>query len=175
MSKGNEVNRRDFLSSGAGAAALGKPDSFGSSCESYVRKRRVRVAICGLHGRGEDHLSNHSQISNAEIAAFCDIDENVLRQRLSQGEKMGLPKPAAYVDIRKLRKDKSIDAVSIATPNHWHTLIAIWACQAGKDVYVEKPCSHNFWEGKQLVKAAHRYNRLAADCKFRSRARFGTR
>ncbi len=121
---------------------------------------KVRVAICGLHGRGEDHLRNYSQISNVEIAAFCDIDDNVLRQRLAQAEKMGLPKPATYIDIRKLLEDKSIDAVSIATPNHWHTLMAIWACQAGKDVYVEKPCSHNFWEGKQLVKAAQRYNRV---------------
>jgi predicted dehydrogenase len=73
---------------------------------------------------------------------------------------MGLPKPVTYVDIRKLLEDKSIDAISIATPNHWHSLMAIWACQAGKDVYVEKPCSHNLWEGKQLVKASQRYNRI---------------
>ena len=62
--------------------------------------------------------------------------------------KMGLPKPQTYTDIRKLLEDKSIDAISIATPNHWHSLMAIWACQAGKDVYVEKPCSHNIWEGR---------------------------
>ena len=73
---------------------------------------------------------------------------------------MGLPKPATYTDVRKLLEDKSIDAISIATPNHWHSLIAIWACQAGKDVYVEKPCSHNIWEGRQLVSAAQRYNRI---------------
>ena len=69
---------------------------------------------------------------------------------------MGLKKPATFVDIRKLLDDKSIDAISIATPNHWHSLMAIWACQAGKDVYVEKPCSHNLWEAQQLVKAAPR-------------------
>ena len=68
--------------------------------------------------------------------------------------------PKTYTDIRKLLDDKSIDAVSIATPNHWHALMAIWACQAGKDVYVEKPCSHNLWEGRQLVLAAARYNRI---------------
>jgi predicted dehydrogenase len=90
----------------------------------------------------------------------CDVDDNVLRERLAQMEKMGLPKPATYTDIRKLLDDKSIDAVSIATPNHWHSLMAIWACQAGKDVYVEKPCSHNIWEGQQLVAAANKYNRI---------------
>jgi predicted dehydrogenase len=75
-------------------------------------------------------------------------------------EKMGLAKPSTFNDVRKLLEDKSIDAISIATPNHWHSLMAIWACQAGKDVYVEKPCSHNLWEGRQLVKAAQRYKRI---------------
>jgi predicted dehydrogenase len=121
---------------------------------------RVRVAICGLHGRGNDHLQNFAKIQNCQVAAFCDVDENVLNQRLTQAEKMGLQKPATFVDVRKLLDDKSIDAISIATPNHWHALMAIWACQAGKDVYVEKPCSHNFWEAQQLVKAAQKYNRM---------------
>jgi predicted dehydrogenase len=94
------------------------------------------------------------------VAALCDVDENVLRMRLDQMEKLGLPKPVTYTDIRKLLENQYIDAVSIATPNHWHSLMAIWACQAGKDVYVEKPCSHNLWEGQQLVKASQRYNRI---------------
>ena len=117
---------------------------------------RVRVAVCGLHGRGKDHIDGFSRVPNVEIAALCDVDENVLRKRL--GEVSG--KPQIYVDIRKLLEDKSIDAISIATPNHWHSLMAIWACQAGKDVYVEKPCSHNLWEGGQLVHAAEKYNRI---------------
>ena len=75
-------------------------------------------------------------------------------------EKRGIPKPATFVDVRKLLEDKSIDAISIATPNHWHSLMGIWACQAGKDVYVEKPCSHNLWEGKQFVAAAQKYGRM---------------
>ena len=75
-------------------------------------------------------------------------------------EKLGKPKPQTYKDMRKLLEDKSIDAISIASPNHWHTLMAIWACQAGKDVYVEKPCSHNIFEGKQFVRAARKYNRM---------------
>ena len=72
----------------------------------------------------------------------------------------GKKKPAAFTDVRKLLEDKSIDAISIATPNHWHSLIGIWACQAGKDVYCEKPCSHNIFEGRQLVAAAQKYNRI---------------
>ena len=73
---------------------------------------------------------------------------------------MGKKKPAAFTDFRKLLEDKSIDAISIATPNHHHTLQTIWACQAGKDVYVEKPCSHNMFEARQIVAAAKKYNRI---------------
>ncbi|HUV68926.1 MAG TPA: Gfo/Idh/MocA family oxidoreductase [Terracidiphilus sp.] len=151
----NNLNRRDFLSGGAasGVALMASGKVLGAN-------NRVRVAICGLHGRGGDHLKNFSKIPNVEIAALCDVDDNVLRQRTAQMEQMGLAKPATYTDVRKLLEDHSIDAISIATPNHWHSLIAIWACQAGKDVYVEKPCSHNLWEGQQLVKAAQRYKRI---------------
>jgi predicted dehydrogenase len=91
-----------------------------------------------------------------EIAALCDVDEDVLRKRVGEVS----AKPQSYVDVRKLLEDKSIDAISIATPNHWHSLMAILACQAGKDLYVEKPCSHNFWEGRQLVRAAEKYQRI---------------
>lgn len=160
--KSNSVSRRDFLKTGlatsAGLATAG--------AVTFMPKRvfgangRVRVAIVGLHGRGMNHVQSYSKIQNAEIAAVCDIDENVLRQRLQQMEKMGLPKPVSYIDIRKLLEDKSIDAISIATPNDWHSLMAIWGCQAGKDVYVEKPCTHNIWEGKRLVRAANTYNRI---------------
>ena len=161
MPNEKDLNRRDFLITGAaGLTALGSAAFLGRPGLVMGANDRVRVAICGVRGRGGDHLHNYSQLPNVQIAALCDIDENVLRQRLAQMEKMGLPKPATYTDVRKLLEDKSIDAISIATPNHWHSLIAIWACQAGKDVYVEKPCSHNLWEGKQLVSAAQRYNRI---------------
>ena len=91
---------------------------------------------------------------------MCDVDENVLNHRIGDAEKMQLARPKTYGDIRKLLEDKDIDAISIATPNHWHSLMAIWACQAGKDVYVEKPCSHNWFEGRQLVRAVEKYNRI---------------
>ena len=116
----------------------------------------VRVACVGLRGRGKDHLKAYGRIPNVEIAALCDIDEKVLNEAAGKLSK----RPATYSDLRKLLEDKSIDAISIATPNHWHTLQTIWACQAGKDVYVEKPCSHNMFEARQIVAAARKYDRM---------------
>jgi predicted dehydrogenase len=156
----SDLTRRDFLKTTAKTTAgLGALTgiTFLTRPERVLGANdRVRVAVCGLHGRGKDHLDAYSHLSGVEIAALCDVDENVLRKCL--GEVGG--KPQTYVDVRKLLEDKSIDAISIATPNHWHSLIGIWACQAGKDVYVEKPCSHNLWEGSQLVRAAEKYQRI---------------
>jgi len=120
----------------------------------------VRVACVGIRGQGNSHIREYSAMPNVEIAALCDVDENVLNKRLDEVVRAGKKKPAAFTDVRKLLEDKSIDAISIATPNHWHSLIGIWACQAGKDVYCEKPCSHNIFEGRQLVAAAQKYNRI---------------
>jgi predicted dehydrogenase len=97
---------------------------------------------------------------NVEIAAVCDVDETVLEQRVQEAEKLTKKRPAGFTDLRKLLEDKSIDAISIATPNHWHALQTIWGCQAGKDVYVEKPCAYNIFEAKQVVAAAKKYNRM---------------
>lgn len=161
--KQGSVNRRDFLKTGLGAASAGVATL---ASVSFLPQRvfgandRVRVAIIGLHGRGMDHIRGYSQVRNAEIAALCDVYEPVLRERLGNMEKMGLKRPQTFTDIRKLLEDKSIDAISIATPNDWHSLMGIWGCQAGKDVYVEKPCCHNLWEGQQLVRAAARYGRM---------------
>ena len=160
MSKESEVNRRDFLKTGAGLAALGGITFMTHPERVFGANDRVRVAVCGVRGRGWDHVKELSKIPQADVAAFCDVDENVLAERLKQMEQKSLPKPQTYIDVRKLLEDKSIDAISIATPNHWHSLMAIWGCQAGKDVYVEKPCSHNWWEGRQLVRAANKYNRI---------------
>ena len=107
------------------------------------------------------HIRAYSQMPNVEIAAICDIDESVLNSRSRPIiEKAKGKRPAAFTDLRKLLEDKSIDAISIATPNHHHTLQTIWACQAGKDVYVEKPCSHNMFEARQIVAAAQKYDRM---------------
>jgi len=151
---GSTMARRGILRTAgitaAGIAFLSRPERILGAND------RVRVAVCGLNGRGKDHIAGFSHVPNVEIAALCDIDENVLRKH--GGETNG--KPQTYVDVRKMLEDRSIDAISIATPNHWHSLMAIWACQAGKDVYVEKPCSHNLWEGSQLVRAATKYSRI---------------
>ena len=157
MSSKPEMGRRSFLKTGAGMAALGMA---ADSKKILGSNDRVRVAVCGIRSRGWTHIECFSKNPNSEVAAICDIDDNVMRKRLADMEKAGYPKPKTYVDVRKVLEDKSIDAVAIATPNHWHSLIGIWACQAGKDVYIEKPCCHNWWEGRQLVRATNRYNRI---------------
>jgi len=163
-SKDSEVNRREFLKTsvrtGAGLATLSGITFLTHPERVFGANDRVRVCVVGLHGQGWTHVEQYSKIPTAEIAAVCEIDDNVLSQRLHEMDRMGLKKPATYVDIRKAVEDKSIDAISIATPNHWHSLMAIWGCQAGKDVYVEKPLSHNWWEGRQLVRAAQKYDRI---------------
>ncbi len=159
----HEINRRDFLKSGARAGAglaLSGMTFLPHPQRVFGANDRVRVGVVGLHGQGWAHVEEYAKIPTAEVAAVCEVDENVLNQRLGEMEKMKLPKPATYIDIRKMLDDKSLDAISIAVPNHWHSLMGIWGCQAGKDVYVEKPCSHNLWEGRQLVKAAQKYNRI---------------
>ena len=153
-----EINRREFLKTsargGAALAALGGVTFLTHPERVFGANDRVRVAVVGLHGQGWAHVGEYSKMEDVELAAFCDVDENVLDERLAALEHMGIKKPARFVDLRKLLEDKSIDAISIATPNHWHSLQAIWGCQAGKDVYVEKPLSHNWWEGRQLLRAA---------------------
>jgi len=150
-----KLARRDFLKSGAAIAGV----TFITNPERvFGANDRVRVAVIGHHGQGSSHIHEYSKLANVEVAAICDIDDSVTAKTLANMQKMGLQKPATYVDMRKVLEDKSINAISIATPNHWHSLQAIWGCQAGKDVYVEKPLSHGWFEGKQLVAAAKKYN-----------------
>jgi predicted dehydrogenase len=120
----------------------------------------VRVACAGIRGQGRHHIKVYSEMPNVEVAALCDVDESILNHRVKDLEQKGKKRPAAYTDFRRMLEDKSIDAVSIASPNHWHTLQTIWACQAGKDVYVEKPLSHNIFESRQIVAAAKKYGRI---------------
>ena len=156
-------NRRDFLKTSsaiAGAAILATPAVVRSAASP---NDRIRVAVVGLGNRGRvSHCGALLELSgeNVEIAALCDCDENRLNQTADEVEKRSGKRPATAVDERKLLDDKSIDAVSLATPNHWHALETIWACQAGKDVYVEKPGSHNIFEGRKMVEAARKYNRI---------------
>ena len=121
---------------------------------------RVNLAVIGTGGRGRGHLRYFSEVPGTRLAAICDVNQEA-RERASaivrnaQGDD-----PKEYSDMRELFEDSDVDAVSVATPNHWHALTTIWACQAGKDVYVEKPASHNAFEGEQMVKAARKYRRM---------------
>jgi predicted dehydrogenase len=148
------MHRRYFLGSAVSAGVALRSSALASANDT------VRVACVGVHGRGRSHIHAYSQMPKVEIAAICDIDESVLNARINDIEKVKGKRPAAFTDLRKLLEDKSIDAISIATPNHHHALQTIWGCQAGKDVYVEKPCSHNMFEARQIVAAAQKYNRM---------------
>jgi len=148
------MDRRYFLMSSIAASATIRPNMLASP------NNTVRVACVGFNGQGRAHISAYLKIPNVEIAALCDVDESVLERGMKMVEAAGKKRPAGYTDLRKLLEDKSIDAISIATPNHQHTLQTIWACQAGKDVYVEKPCSYNMFESRQIVAAARKYNRI---------------
>jgi predicted dehydrogenase len=124
---------------------------------------RLRIAVLGVNGRGKSHIEEIMKLSetaNVEVAVLCDPDMNVLQQRAAEFEKQYGKKVLIEQDFRKTLEDKTIDAVTIATPNHWHALQTIWACQAGKDVYVEKPATHNIYEGKKMIEAAYKYNRI---------------
>jgi predicted dehydrogenase len=160
----NEViTRRAFLTQSAGAGlglTLAGRAFAAPAAESAAPANTIRVACVGIRGRGADHIAGFLAVPGVQVTALCDIDQHVLEAGAASLEKKTGRKPATYGDYRKLMENRDIDAVSIATCNHTHSLIAIAAMQAGKDVYVEKPCSHNVWEGRQLVKAARKYGRM---------------
>lgn len=121
---------------------------------------KLRVAVVGVKGRGGSHIDGFGSRLDCEIAALVDVDETILNNRADEIEKKTGKRPALYADMRKCFEDSTIHIASIATPNHWHSLAAIWAIQHGKDVYVEKPISHNVSEGRRVVEAARKYNRV---------------
>ena len=150
------MNRRHFVMGATGALVSTQVKSHMLASPNDT----VRIACVGVRGQGRAHLNQYSQMKNVEIAAICDIDEGILNSRLDMVEKKTGKKPASYWEIRKLLEDKSIDAISIATPNHSHTLQTIWSLQAGKHVYCEKPCSHDVFESKQIVAATKKYGKI---------------
>jgi predicted dehydrogenase len=124
------------------------------------KRDKVRIAVIGVHGRGMAHLQAFAGRNNAEVVTICDVDEAVIAKGMKLVQDRQGQAPAYVKDLRKVLDDKNIDAVSIATPNHWHALAAIWAMQAGKDVYVEKPVSHNVSEGRRIVEVASKTKRI---------------
>lgn len=149
------LNRRDFLTGSlAAGAALALPHS-----RVLGANEDIRVAVIGFNGRGTSHISDLVGMKGVRLVALCDVDPAVLARQVAELDKKSI-KVETYSDVRKLLERKDLDAITTATPNHWHSLIGVWACQAGKDAYIEKPISHNVWEGRQLVKAARKYKRI---------------
>jgi predicted dehydrogenase len=155
--------RRTFMQS----AAIGAASTY--AAPTIVRGNnlngKLRVAVVGMGGRASSHATALLELEkdtsmNIELAGICECDRPKLGEAVDVWGKRAGHAITPYEDMRRVFDDKSIDAVSFATPNHWHSLGTIWACQAGKDVYVEKPGSHNIFEGRKMVEAARKYNRI---------------
>ena len=150
------TTRRKFVASATLAAAPALHPAWGQQSPSS----QIRLGVVGIRGRGRDHYRAFTKVPGVQVAYLCDVDERLFPAAVSEVETLGGSKPETFVDLRKLLERKDLDAISIATPDHWHALQTIWACQAGKDVYVEKPLCHNIREGRKMVEAARKYNRI---------------
>jgi predicted dehydrogenase len=152
-------SRRTFIKQSAAAAAvLAIPTII--PAHAFGSNDRIRAAVLGLNGRGKSHVSGLMAQNNVEVVTLCDPDMNILKNSQKSFKEKYNKEVALVQDLRRVYDDKNIDVVGIASPNHWHALSVIWACQAGKDVYVEKPGSHNVWEGRKMVEAANKYGRI---------------
>lgn len=153
----SRTSRRGFLKTSAAGGLL----LMGTRASGAIRgaNERLRIAVAGLNGRGQSHIAGWLEQQNVELAWLIDPDEKVLASAVNALQsKLGANfKAKATADVREALDDKSLDAISIATPNHWHTLMTIWAAQAGKHVYVEKPMSHDVAEGRVAVAAQRKY------------------
>lgn len=160
------TQRRDFIKTsviGTAGITLG---GMGFSAKSYAAiagaNERINVAVIGIRNQGTVHLNSWCGLKdshNVQVRTLCDTDEQLFGPALKLVEQKSGAKPGTSWDLRTVLDDKGVDAVSIVTPNHWHALATIWACQAGKHVYVEKPASHNIWEGRKMIEAARKYQR----------------
>jgi predicted dehydrogenase len=174
MEKEESNSRRNFLKTAASGVVVAAvaPTAF---AKNPVKKPtvipptakgandRIRVAVLGINGRGKTHIEEVMKLAekaNVEVVCLSDPDMNILQERANDFEKKYGKKVNIEQDFRRVYDDKSIDAVTLATPNHWHALQTVWACQAGKDVYVEKPATHNISEGRKIIEAAYKYNRI---------------
>ncbi len=157
----SRLTHRDFIRNLTAAAGVGFGSTSPAKASSKIlgANNDIRIAIVGLRKKGKEHIDIFGKVPGVRIVAFCDVDTQFLDIETKKFEDRN-KKVTTYVDYRRLLDDKDIDAVIIVTPDHWHALMTIWACQAGKDVYVEKPLSHNIWEGRKMVEAARKYKRI---------------
>lgn len=154
----NDLTRRNFMKtslSAVGSVALA------SGAWSQIRGSNddIRIAVVGVRKKGKEHIQDFRKLSGVRVVAICDADTQWLDAEVKKFKDRNI-KIDTYVDYRKLLENKNIDAVVLSLPDHWHALMTVWACQAGKDVYVEKPASHNIWEGRKMVEAARKYKRI---------------
>ena len=159
MKPDKNIPRRQFVKNTAlVGAALSLPTII--PAQAFGANDRVNVAVLGVNGRGKNHIDGYMNLDNVQVTTLVDPDMNICQERAKEyGEKYNTTMKAIQ-DQSEMLDDPDIDVVSIASSNHWHALSTIWACQAGKDVYVEKPGSHNLWEGRKMVEAAAKYDRI---------------
>jgi predicted dehydrogenase len=173
------ITRRSFLRDTALTAAAGtilakKAESAQAPRKVLGANDRVNLAIVGIRGQGFGHIQGFARVPNVQIKTLCDIDENLWAERSKYLQDKHGYTPKLEWEMRKVFEDKDIDAVTFAIPNHWHALATIWACQAGKNVYVEKPACWGIWEGRQMVHAA-RKNNVLVQVGFQNRSRLTTK
>jgi predicted dehydrogenase len=157
------LTRRKFLktaTAGAGLAATFTIAGTKSSGQVVGANDTIRVCVAGINGRGTTHIDSFGGIQGVKVTHLVDPDQSLWNARGATVARRAGATPKCFTDLRKALEDKDIDVVSIASCNHWHSLLAIWAIQAGKDVYCEKPCCHNVFEGRKLVEAARKYKRI---------------
>jgi predicted dehydrogenase len=159
MDSQKKIGRRKFIDTTLKASAvLAVPIIIPS--RAFGANDRINAAVLGLNGRGTSHVKSLMALKNVEVTTLCDPDMEILGKRKKAFKEDYDREVHVEQDLRKVFDDKDIDVVTLATPNHWHALATIWACQAGKDVYVEKPGSHNIWEGRKMIEATYKYDRI---------------
>ena len=145
-----ELSRRDFLNrSAVGLTEAGVVMGSVPTEKVLGANDRINMAVMGIRSRGRSHYREWAKIPGVHVKTLCDVDERLFPERVEEVQNLQGKSPRTEIDIRRVLEDKDIDAISIASTDHWHALATIWACQAGKHVYVEKPTSHNIWEDER--------------------------
>lgn len=149
------LTRREFAAKSAAVMAVGA-----AAGQVIGANDRIRVGVAGLRGRGGELARWFAEQPDVEVAYLCDVDSRLFADRAAAVARISGKEPRCVQDVRTILDDREVDALVVATPDHWHALQTIWACQAGKDVFLEKPLAHNIWEGRQMCAAVRKYGRV---------------